>query len=111
MPTRPASMATAPCMRSASDASALSASGSPLGDSVLIEVGLQNELRSDAVAQRPLLERFHARRGQRFGCRSRGVTLVGQRYGDAESPFELACEAARPRRELVFRAIGVRRQA
>src|SRR5215472_4119716 len=103
MPTRPASMATAPCMRSASDASALSASGSPFGDSVLIEVGLQNELRRDAVAERPLLERLHARRRQRFGCGLRGVALVGQRHSDAEPPFELACEAARPRCELVFR--------
>src|SRR5262249_2530979 len=107
MPTSAALMATAPRIRSASAASAPSASGNPLRRSVLVKVGLQYQLRCDAITHAAMLARLHSGGRQRSRRGLGSVPLVNKRDFDVETAGELSREAACPRRHLVFRAIGV----
>src|SRR5438128_2035150 len=111
MPTNPASIAIAPCMRSASAASAASASGRAFRRFMLIEVSLQEQLCGDAIAQPALVARLHSGHRELLGSGLTAVTLVRKCYRDAEPAFEPSGESLRPVCHLMRGLIGMGRQS
>src|ERR1700682_282890 len=101
MPPNAASSATAPRIRSASVASAASAS-SVSGRSVpLIEIRLQDDLRSDLIAHRTALASA-ARRLEPVLRYLRRPPLVDHRDRNLEARPELVREPPRARRHRVW---------
>src|SRR5213080_2918650 len=110
MPTNAASNATAPRIRSASATSAASASGICGVSPLLIEVGLQDDLRGDLVAT-----------GTRLASTALAIQpvlhdfgrppLVDQRNRQTKTFGEPPREIARLGRHRVWRAVGMHRQA
>src|SRR5438128_12040486 len=96
MPTNPASIAIAPCMRSASAASPASASGRAFRRFMLIEVSLQEQLCGDAIAQPTLVARLHSGHRELLGSVLIAVTLVRSCHRDSEPVVELSGESLRP---------------
>src|SRR5947199_5124524 len=110
MPTNTASKATAPRMRSTSDASAASASGMAGVSSSLIEVSLKDQLRGDFVSMRSPFAPA-PRLIQLVLCKLGGPAFVYERDRQVESAAEIGRETLRLRRHRMRRAIRMQWQA
>src|SRR5258705_9393674 len=110
MPTKAASYAPAPRIRPGGAASAASASSVSGGSVPLIEMRLQDDLRSDLIADRTGLAST-ARRVEPVLRYLRRPPLVDHRDRNLEARPELVREPPRTRRHRVWRSVGVHRQA